>query len=57
MKKTSAKKSKKKKVRREIWCHYRPTWVPLSPARKRCPVCGAVLKAKGDLGHKFRTVK
>lgn len=55
--KKAGKKTKKAKARREVWCHYRREWAPLSAARKRCPICSAVLKPKGDMGHKFRTVK
>lgn len=44
---------KKKKISM-IWCHYKGSWAPMGRARKKCPVCSAVLKPKGDLGHKIR---
>jgi hypothetical protein len=50
-----SRKAKKKPKKKEIWCHYRQGWVPMGRSRKRCPVCGAVLKPKSDIGHKIRT--
>lgn len=49
------RKVAKKKSRQEIWCHYRREWAPMGRSRKRCPVCGAALKPKGDIGHRVRT--
>lgn len=44
---------KKKKVAM-IWCHYKGSWTPMGRARKNCPVCGAFLRPRGDVGHKIR---
>lgn len=52
------KKRKPAKKVPHIWCHYSKVWTPMGRARKKCPICSALLN-RGDCGHqlKLMTVK